>query len=390
MFDERSVSKDNQQKLMQYYNTELSKGVDIGYHPKPEMYNPALAHSLKYDIAQFSAFKETSFRKQLEAALTKDGKILPWSEFKKVAAGLNVDYNKKWLHAEYVHTVATANMAQKWEDFERDKDLYPNIQFHTVGDARVRDSHKIYDGLILPINHPFWKTHTPPLDWGCRCTLTQTDNDVSDYVPKQKEALGGNAAKTGKIFNENAYKDGLSNKDAAEAKENLSDFLQSDTGLADTANPKVKISKAADVNDLERNYQVADICARELDIDFVIRAHREVKKYTNPEYLIMKQFLGDRKSILSLNNMRGVIDAAKEQMMNKLVNPKQIPHYIVWDLDLIKQLDIEQIIETLRRKVTAERGRTIKGMIFQYKGKAIHLSREQIIERQFDALNSLK
>ena len=78
LFDDRAVSSENQKKLWEYYYKELSQAVDAGYKPNPEMYDPALAHSLKYNVAQFSAFKETSFRKQLEAALTKDGKIVPW------------------------------------------------------------------------------------------------------------------------------------------------------------------------------------------------------------------------------------------------------------------------------------------------------------------------
>lgn len=369
----------------------LSEGVDTGYSPKAEMYDPALSHSLKYNVAQFSAFKETSFRKQLEGALTANGKVVKWADFKKKADELNIDYNRRWLRAEYDHTVASATMADKWADFERNKDLYPNLKFQTVGDARVRDAHKPYDGLVLPINHPFWKK-LPPLDWGCRCTVIQTDEDVTENIPslQVKGAFNNNPYLTGKIFKETPYTDGLTAEEIKAAKGDATKFLQDDIYLLDTGNPRVKISPSADPQDLERNYQVADICAKRLKIDFVIRGHSEVRKFTNPEYLIMNKFLGDRKSIKGLNNMRSVIDAAKEQMMNKLANPKQIPHYIVWDLDLIKSLDIDEIITTLKRKVTAERGRTIKGMIFQYRGKAVHLTREQIVNREFDSLNGLK
>ncbi|MFC3848182.1 phage minor head protein [Helicobacter baculiformis] len=37
--------------------------------------------------------------------------------------------------------------------------------------------HKAYHGTCLPRNHPFWKTHTPPLDWGCRCRLSMHSKD---------------------------------------------------------------------------------------------------------------------------------------------------------------------------------------------------------------------
>ncbi|WP_233487543.1 phage minor head protein [Thalassovita gelatinovora] len=32
-----------------------------------------------------------------------------------------------------------------------------------------REWHLAWDGLILPIDHPFWQTHAPPNGWGCSC-----------------------------------------------------------------------------------------------------------------------------------------------------------------------------------------------------------------------------
>ncbi len=392
MFDEREVTPGDRKKLQEYYYNELSKGIDVGYNPKPKMYDPALAHSLKYNVAQFSAFKETDFKKQLESALTKDGKIVPWSEFKKKADELNIEYNNRWLKTEYHHTVAAANMAEKWQDFEADADLYPNLKIVDAGDARVRDEHKILDGLILPINHSFWKDHTTPFDWGCRCNIVQTDEEPSEKIPKYnfKESFKNNPAISGKIFKETPYTDSLSKDEIKEAKGIATDFMSSESNVIDTKNPRVKISLGADNQDLRRNYQIADICSKKLDLDFLIRSHVELKNVTNPEYLIMRKYLGDRKSIKGLNNMRGVIDSSKDQMLNKAINPKQIPYYIVWDLDEIKKLDINEIIRTLQRKVTKERGRSIQGMIFQRKGKAVHLTREQMIQRDFKNLDILK
>ena len=219
LFDDRAVSSENQKKLWEYYYKELSQAVDAGYKPNPEMYDPALAHSLKYNVAQFSAFKETSFRKQLEAALTKDGKILPWGEFKAVADELHIEYNRRWLKTEYHQTVATANMAQQWQDFEADADLYPNLKYSAVGDGRTREQHKSWDGLVLPLTHTFWNSHLPPNDWGCRCTVEQTDEEPTKTLPDIaiKGAFNNNPAKSGKIFNENAYEKGLSQKEQKEA-----------------------------------------------------------------------------------------------------------------------------------------------------------------------------
>jgi SPP1 gp7 family putative phage head morphogenesis protein len=356
------------------------------------MYDPALAHSLKYNVAQFSAFKETSFRKQLEASLTKNGEVVPWSEFKKTAAELNVVYNSRWLKTEYHHTVATANMAEKWKDFEADKDLYPNLKYVTVGDNRVRDEHKAWNGLILPINHPFWKTHTTPNDWGCRCDIVQTDEDVSVVIPdlKIKTAFQNNAALSGKIFNEIPYENGLSVEERKEVNTNVSEFSANEKTFINTKNPKVKISLGADLQDLKRNYQIADIASSQLDMDFLIRTHVDIKGIKNPEYLILNKYLGDRKSIEGIKGVIWNIDNAKKQMWHKSINPTKTPYYIVFDLDLIEVLDLDDLKKVLNRKITADRGTSVKGLIFQYKGKAVHLTREQIVNREYLTLDILK
>ncbi|MDP2783291.1 MAG: DUF3987 domain-containing protein [Sulfurimicrobium sp.] len=39
-------------------------------------------------------------------------------------------------------------------------------------DERVRASHRAWDNLTLPVDHPFWHAHTPPNGWRCRCRIT--------------------------------------------------------------------------------------------------------------------------------------------------------------------------------------------------------------------------
>lgn len=192
----------------------------MGYNANSEFYDADLAQSLKDDIAKFSAFKETSFRTQLEAALTEDGKVVPWSDFKKKATELNVEYNQRWLKTEYHHTIATANGVDNWKRFEADADLYPNLRYNAVNDARTREQHKALDGLILPINHDFWKKHNVPLDWGCRCNLEQTDEEPSKTVPEilVKGAFKNNAALSKELFGEMPYESGMSAEQVKEAK----------------------------------------------------------------------------------------------------------------------------------------------------------------------------
>jgi SPP1 gp7 family putative phage head morphogenesis protein len=226
LFDDRNVSEENKQALWEYYNSNLSKAFDIGYNENSTFYDKDLAKALKKDIAKFSAFKETSFRSQLEALLTEDGKVVPWSEFKKKAFELHVEYNERWLKSEYHHTVATANSVDNWKRFEADSDLYPNLKYNAVNDKRTRDAHRALDGIILPINHVFWKTHNVPLDWGCRCSLEQTDEEPSKTVPKLdiKAPFKNNAALSGEIFGEMPYATAMNKEQIKEANANATKF----------------------------------------------------------------------------------------------------------------------------------------------------------------------
>lgn len=130
-----------------------------------------------------------------------------WRDFKKEAYKVSGDYNHRWLETEYHQTVANAQMAEKWKGFEANADLYPNLKLVSVRDGRVRPEHKILDGTIRPIDDPFWKTHTPPLDWGCRCDIIQTDEEPTNIKGglQLKIEFENNPALTEKIFGGSAY-----------------------------------------------------------------------------------------------------------------------------------------------------------------------------------------
>lgn len=52
---------------------------------------------------------------------------------------------------------------------------WPYFRYHSRGDARA--GHKALDGLVLRKDDPFWLTHTPPWEFGCRCWLEDADED---------------------------------------------------------------------------------------------------------------------------------------------------------------------------------------------------------------------
>lgn len=145
----------------------------------------------------------------------EDGTKLPFSEFKKYAEEIFDTYNKNWLKTEHDTAFALAQSAQNWVQIEEQADILPLLRFQTVGDGRVRDNHKVLDDIVKPVTDKFWGENYPPLDWNCRCIVTQhakgeyevtSDKDMkSRDLPEIPTLFKGNPAKDGYIFDEEAH-----------------------------------------------------------------------------------------------------------------------------------------------------------------------------------------
>ncbi len=70
----------------------------------------------------------------------------------------------------------------RWERIERLREAMPWLRYVAVQDARTRPDHLAWHGTILPVDHPFWKTHYPPNGWKCRCIVQQlSEDDLERY-----------------------------------------------------------------------------------------------------------------------------------------------------------------------------------------------------------------
>ena len=58
-----------------------------------------------------------------------------------------------------------------YKELDEFRDLFTHWKYLTVGDGRVRDTHRALNNLVLPNGHPFWRTHFPPWEFGCRCQV---------------------------------------------------------------------------------------------------------------------------------------------------------------------------------------------------------------------------
>lgn len=69
--------------------------------------------------------------------------------------------------------------------------IFTHLQYRSSRTSKEpRDSHAALDGLILPSNHPFWNTHTPPWEFGCNCLdpLPLTQEDADDVAKDERDS----------------------------------------------------------------------------------------------------------------------------------------------------------------------------------------------------------
>ncbi len=73
-----------------------------------------------------------------------------------------------------------------WRVAQEDADT-THLQYLATEDTHVRATHLALNGIILPKDDPFWDTHTPPWEWGCRCRIRAINPDLLDEARAEDE-----------------------------------------------------------------------------------------------------------------------------------------------------------------------------------------------------------
>lgn len=78
--------------------------------------------------------------------------------------------------------IRMASAHGRWTRVQRLKGVMPYLRYVAVLDARTRPEHALWHGTVLPVDHPWWRTHYPPNGWHCRCIVVQlSDHDLERY-----------------------------------------------------------------------------------------------------------------------------------------------------------------------------------------------------------------
>lgn len=179
---------------------------------------------LQNNVYSFSAAKNYHQLKDMTLALMDGDRIRSEGEFMSQVQSMNVKYNKTWLRTERNTALAGGQMASRWVGFEANKEFMPMLQYSTVGDGKVRNSHKALDGIKKPVDDQFWNTYYPPNGWNCRCDVIQMVG--TDIIPTNDDTtpqivapmFQTNLAKQGLIFPKgHPYFDGVPKRELTKA-----------------------------------------------------------------------------------------------------------------------------------------------------------------------------
>ncbi|WP_319778436.1 phage minor head protein [Maridesulfovibrio sp.] len=123
----------------------------------------------------------------------KDGTTL--AEFRKdfdsIVAKHGWSYNGSpgWRSRVIYHTnMRQASMAGHWQQIQRTKKQRPYLRYVARKGGNRRPEHQALHGTVLPVDHPFWRTHYPMNGWGCKCTVQSlSEADLKRYGYKVSE-----------------------------------------------------------------------------------------------------------------------------------------------------------------------------------------------------------
>jgi len=108
------------------------------------------------------------FRKEFENVVAKNG----WTGWTGEGDKVGRDWRTRVIYQTNLSTSYAAGRYQQLTDPDLLK-VRPNWKYlHSDLVQHPREIHKnVWNGVVLPANHPWWKTHYPPNGWGCHCRV---------------------------------------------------------------------------------------------------------------------------------------------------------------------------------------------------------------------------
>ena len=197
-------------ELLRILNQAAAQGLADGrYRPR---HNDDFLRAIKHNNEVFAAFKVHAMGEAMSSKLLDEkGNLKPFKQWLNDVKSISSHQVGAWLDTEYNTAVLRAHAAADWKEFERNKDVMPNLRWMPTTSPHAEKVHRAFweKKLTLPVEHPFWAKHHPQDRWNCQCSLEATDDPASDDevtkdLPEVRphRGLENNPGKDGKLIND--------------------------------------------------------------------------------------------------------------------------------------------------------------------------------------------
>ena len=200
-------ASDIEQNLFNEIWRTLNLAADRGFSrsdaPDPD---EDFRNAIRHNNAVFSAFKVHRMQNDMaQLLLDDDGNLKTFEQWRKEALPIASHQCGAWLRTEYDTAVIRAHQAADWLQFQREKDVLPNLCWVPSTSPNPGKDHRHFWNTILPVDDPFWAQHRPGDRWNCKCSLTSTDEPTTTAPrPSKKDrpqpGLDNNPANDRKLF----------------------------------------------------------------------------------------------------------------------------------------------------------------------------------------------
>lgn len=187
----------------------LNIATDKGFGKRPaDDTDHDFYEELKRNNAVFAAFKVHRMQNDMAALLLdSNGVLKPFERWAKEVMPIADHQIYQWLETEYDTAIIRAHQAADWRQFEREKDVLPNLKWMPSTSLHPGADHRRFWGTIRPIDDPFWNNHRPGDRWNCKCSLSSTDErptPLPDFDPadKPQDGLENNPGKDARLFSD--------------------------------------------------------------------------------------------------------------------------------------------------------------------------------------------
>lgn len=325
--------------LFQETYRQLNEAAKNGWGESYNAPETSTAQTMRENLFKFSGAKSYQELQELNAKLfDENGNKRSFNDFKKEVQSVNKEYNENYLNAEYDTAMSSAQMAEKWAGFIADKKLFPNLKYVAINDQRTRPEHAALDGVVKPIDDPFWAVNYPPNGFRCRCDVEQTSEQTTEGSPSIEidYRFAQNVGKTGTPFVPTHPYFSIPQKTLSKVNTEI-ELQKAFAPYHKDTESDVQISDFAKAETLIENVDAARTISDKLNYKVAVRPYVNIDNVDNPS-LIIKNKLAD---LSTLSNIKSdIVNALKSAQ-------KQGCEYSVLSLDNLSKLNKSQFAKQL-------------------------------------------